>query len=66
MPSQKGPLALKRADVTQVDRTLANRYNPERKTMAAPTKELEEWLDEWPAVRELVDELVLSLKRRCV
>ncbi|KAF4034348.1 Initiation factor 2 subunit family [Phytophthora infestans] len=32
--------------------------------MAAPTKELEEWLDEWPAVRELVDELVLSLKRR--
>ncbi|ETO81117.1 hypothetical protein F444_04510 [Phytophthora nicotianae P1976] len=32
--------------------------------MAVPTKELKEWLDEWPAVRELVDELVLSLKRR--
>ncbi|KAK1944073.1 Translation initiation factor eIF-2B subunit beta [Phytophthora citrophthora] len=32
--------------------------------MAAPTKELKEWLEEWPAVRELVDELVLSLKRR--
>ncbi|CAI5718744.1 unnamed protein product [Peronospora effusa] len=28
------------------------------------TKELMEWLEEWPTVRELVDELVLSLKRR--
>ncbi|CEG38866.1 translation initiation factor eif-2b beta subunit [Plasmopara halstedii] len=27
-------------------------------------KELKEWLDEWPAVREVVDDLVLSLKRR--
>ncbi|KAH7463845.1 hypothetical protein PRIC1_006451 [Phytophthora ramorum] len=32
--------------------------------MAAPTQELKEWLDEWPTVRDLVDELVLSLKRR--
>ncbi|RLN55019.1 hypothetical protein BBJ29_006853 [Phytophthora kernoviae] len=32
--------------------------------MAAPTAELKEWLDEWPTVRDLVDELVLSLKRR--
>ncbi|EGZ19878.1 hypothetical protein PHYSODRAFT_312818 [Phytophthora sojae] len=32
--------------------------------MAAPTKELKEWLDEWPVVRDLVDELLLSLKRR--
>lgn len=28
--------------------------------------ELEQWLAEWPAVRASVDELVLSLKRRCV
>lgn len=34
--------------------------------MAAPTKELKEWLDEWPVVRDLVDELLLSLKRRSV
>ncbi|CAI5719918.1 unnamed protein product [Hyaloperonospora brassicae] len=32
--------------------------------MAAPTRELKEWLQEWPAVCELVEELVLSLKRR--
>ncbi|KAG6620777.1 translation initiation factor eif-2b beta subunit [Phytophthora cinnamomi] len=32
--------------------------------MAAPTEELKEWLDAWPAVRDLVDELLLSLKRR--
>ncbi|KAG7401400.1 Translation initiation factor eIF-2B subunit beta [Phytophthora boehmeriae] len=32
--------------------------------MAAPTAELKEWLDEWPTVRDLVDDLVLSLKRR--
>ncbi|RLN14961.1 hypothetical protein BBJ28_00015796, partial [Nothophytophthora sp. Chile5] len=32
--------------------------------MAAPTAELQEWLDDWPTVRDSVDELVLSLKRR--
>lgn len=28
--------------------------------------ELKTWLAEWPAVRASVDDLVLSLKRRCV
>lgn len=30
------------------------------------TTELKEWLAEWPTVRESVEDLVLSLKRRCV